>query len=738
MWASLEQETSLIATWATSPRVAVETLGESVQGRPIRLLRVGNPAPGPGDRATLLLTGCVHGNEPAGREAILNLLEYLTTTDDTTTLAWLADNPVWLIPTVNPDGFDAGTRNNANDVDLNRDFVSLEEPESRAVAVALGRARPLVMVDLHESVNLIDPGNDVEVNAARPAQAHQNIKDLGVELRDLMLDRATAEGWPNGVFGSTVRGDLRLLDINSALRHSVACIVETNFSDDSTSGREHRLEIHDAMVEEIWSWVTGNTATIAADVQEAIDDKIAEGEAGVAPFDLRDGGTLDPPPLGYRLSGQVPSFHLHVYNISVSAGAVVSMGQAAQPIIPYLLDPASPYVVAPGVRLWTLPAPVVVATVKDFAPVVSGSHTLLTHVRLVTGFPTGYDPDGVDVPVRSGTVELDATADVFATLDLEIPGVDPATGRPWFPRRSVDPLAPYGAELFVRVGVDLGDRTLWSTLGYFRIDDLDQPDAPDGPIRIAGSDRMAGVIDARLVEPMEFGRSATYAQVVTALVQDAHPLALVVFDDDSGGRTIGRQLIVEEDRYEALRDLAESLGKLVWWDGEGILRVADAPDATVPVWHVRAGRHGVLVSAQRRVTRQGIYNAVVAQGEATSGTPARAVVVDDGPRSPTRWGGPFGKVPRFYSSPLLTTQGQARAAAASILRRSLGMPYSVSLGAVTNPALRPHDPIRVTLRDGSRDLHIVDTMSIPLTAGGGSMQLSTRSMADVRLGELDG
>src|SRR5690606_24391248 len=107
-----------------------------------------------------------------------------------------------------------------------------------------------------------------------------------------------------------------------------------------------------------------------------------------------------------------------------------------------------------------------------------------------------------------------------------------------------------------------------------------------------------------------------------------------------------------------LRDLAESLGKLVWWDGEGTLRVADAPDATVPVWHVRAGRHGVLVSAQRRVTRQGIYNAVVAQGEATSGTPARAVVVDDGPLSPTRWGGPFGKVPRFYSSPLLTTRGR--------------------------------------------------------------------------------
>ena len=67
MWTSLEQEASLIATWDTSPRVAVETLGTSVQGRPIRLLRIGNPAPSSTARATLLLTGCVHGNEPAGR-----------------------------------------------------------------------------------------------------------------------------------------------------------------------------------------------------------------------------------------------------------------------------------------------------------------------------------------------------------------------------------------------------------------------------------------------------------------------------------------------------------------------------------------------------------------------------------------------------------------------------------------------------------------------------------------------
>src|SRR5690554_1365324 len=733
---TLGQEAALIDSLVATGRCEVDIIGESVQGRPIRLLRMGNPPPPPDARPLVLLVGMQHGLEPAGREAILNTAQMLSTTSDAGLLSLLSTYGVHMIPSVNPDGFVAGTRNNANDQDLNRNWIALTQPETRAVSKVVGRLQPMILVDHHEYVGTVTR-NDIECNRGGGPQIHPLIVGHGSDLRDQILARMTTEGWSNDHWGPDNRGDLIVLDINSSMRNIVSIIIETNRTGNPTE--TDRVTMHTQAIEEILDFAATNADTIAADIETAKAELTAKGAAGTEPFNVRGGNILDPPPLAYRITGVVPQFHLQVFGIQVQGpGVVVSMAQPAQPLIPFLFDPLSEVHVTIGQRLFSIPTPVVIATPQDFAPVVSGSHTLLTHVRLVTGFPTGYDPDGVDIPVRSGTVELDATADVFATLDLEIPGVDPETGRPWFPRRSVDPLAPYGAELFVRVGVDLGDRTLWSPLGYFRIDDLDQSDAPDGQIRISGSDRMAGIIDARLVEPMEFSRTATYAQVVTALVQDAHPLAVVAFDDDSGDRTIGRRLIVEEDRYEALRDLAESLGKLVWWDGEGILRVADAPDATVPVWHVRAGRHGVLVSAQRRVTRQGIYNAVVAQGEATSGTPARAVVIDDGPLSPTRWGGPFGKVPRFYSSPLLTTRGQARAAAASILRRSLGMPYSVSLGAITNPALRPHDPIRVTLRDGSRDLHIVDTMSIPRSVEGGPMQLTTRSMTDVRLGELDG
>src|SRR5690606_17954166 len=138
--------------------------------------------------------------------------------------------------------------------------------------------------------------------------------------------------------------------------------------------------------------------------------------------------------------------------------------------------------------------------------------------------------------------------------------------------------------------------------------------------------------------------------------------------------------------YGALEDLVTSVGKVCWWDHRGVLVIRTPPDPAVPVWDIAHGRDGVLVSIARELSREGVYNAVVARGEgADTETPIQAVAVDDNPASPTYWHGPFGKVPRFYSSPLITDVAQAASAAASLLKRSLGLPYSVSFGAVVNP-----------------------------------------------------
>src|SRR5690606_37876158 len=166
----------------------------------------------------------------------------------------------------------------------------------------------------------------------------------------------------------------------------------------------------------------------------------------------------------------------------------------------------------------------------------------------------------------------------------------------------------------------------------------------------------------------------------------------------------GRTVLIEEDRHGGLKDLVESVGKVCWWDHRGVLVIRTPPDPAVPVWDIAHGRDGVLVSMARELSREGVYNAAVARGEAAD------------PASPTYWHGPFGKVPRFYASPLITDVAQAASAAASLLKRSLGLPYSVNFGTIVNPALEPLDPIRITY-PGRAERHVVETLTIPLTAG---------------------
>lgn len=349
-----------------------------------------------------------------------------------------------------------------------------------------------------------------------------------------------------------------------------------------------------------------------------------------------------------------------------------------------------------------------------FLTTLRGSHTMVVRCRVLTSFQTGTAPTGgTEVDVMAGQVVADATADVRATLDLTTDG----TGM--WPRYTDDLLAPYGNEIFVERGIDYGNGTVeYCSLGYFRIEAPSQDEPPDGPIRIVGKDRMQAIIDARLTAPVQFDAAATYGDVVDQLITEVYPSATIEWDDSTDTSTLDRSLITDELRFEFLDDLVHSLGKIWYWDYRGVLVIADQPDPGDPVWDVDSGAGGVLVSASRSLSREGVYNAVVAIGESVSADapPVRAVAVDANPTSPTYYYGRFGPVPRFYSSPFITTTTQAEAAAASLLRAQLGLPYSVDLAAVPNPALEPYDPVRIRYGPSTgSEVHVLQSVTVPLT-----------------------
>jgi len=312
-------------------------------------------------------------------------------------------------------------------------------------------------------------------------------------------------------------------------------------------------------------------------------------------------------------------------------------------------------------------------------------------------------------------------------------------GTGMWPVAAADLLAPYGNELFIERGVRYGNGvTEWCSLGFFRIDSPQQDNPPNGPIRISGKDRMAGIIDGRLLTPAQFMSSDTYGGVVSALVTEVYPGATIEWDDaDDEARTLGRSLIAEEDRYGFLNDLVTSLGKIWYWDYRGILLVTDPPDPTVPVFDVDAGENGVLLTASRQLTREGVYNAVVAQGEgADTNAPVRAVAFDSNAASPTYFYGPFGPVPRFYSSPFITTTDQAISAAGAILRQNLGLAFNIDFTVVPNPALEPYDPVRVRLAGGAgSQVHVLESLTVPLTHAE-SLKGSCREQTTVLIGSL--
>ncbi|WP_190122042.1 M14 family zinc carboxypeptidase [Streptomyces inusitatus] len=169
-----------------SDRVSVEVAGRSANGRELYLVTVtapesagqvreqermrerieNSPASAARDKqlksaykTPVFINNNIHGNEWEGTDAALKLIEELAKAKDAKTAGLLAKNRIYLNVTANPDGRVAGTRANANGFDLNRDFITASQPESRAIRQLAIDKQPAVMLDLHGYVNgtLIEP-----------------------------------------------------------------------------------------------------------------------------------------------------------------------------------------------------------------------------------------------------------------------------------------------------------------------------------------------------------------------------------------------------------------------------------------------------------------------------------------------------------------------------------------------------------------------------------------------------
>jgi len=132
-------------------------LGTSAGGRPLLALCISQDGAfcerGISRRGKLavLLVASQHGTEPSGAEALQRVAGELLLGS---LRSYQEAMDFVLIVNANPDGRDAHRRVNANGVNLSTDYLTLSQPESRAVVDVLHRFRPHVVLDMHESALL--------------------------------------------------------------------------------------------------------------------------------------------------------------------------------------------------------------------------------------------------------------------------------------------------------------------------------------------------------------------------------------------------------------------------------------------------------------------------------------------------------------------------------------------------------------------------------------------------------
>ena len=372
-----EELAFLNAVAAGSPRVTLSVIGTTKENRPLHLVEIGSKGPAAArNRPTALMVCSQHGNEPAGREACLRLLRDLAFTSDPALVSLMDSTTFLFVPSANPDGRAANSRENADVVDVNRDHLGLDSNEARAMAKVVLDYAPDVSIDLHEYGPAMPVIYDDSVLWLWPRNLNTDaaVHDLAIELgRKYLVPAANEAGYGTDEYGQyevadndfqqTAGDDDEGIMRNAmGLRHVLGILVETRVTADPRQGpaeaadnaavQTRRVQSHYVVLQGMLKFMRERGPEAARVTAEAAARKATEGAAQNAPlyFDGADNQeppadkVVNPPPCGYSLTAaQVaelgPRLELHGIELFTGpSGPFVSMAQAAEPVIPLLLD----------------------------------------------------------------------------------------------------------------------------------------------------------------------------------------------------------------------------------------------------------------------------------------------------------------------------------------------------------------------------------------------------------------
>ena len=284
-------------------------------------------------------------------------------------------------------------------------------------------------------------------------------------------------------------------------------------------------------------------------------------------------------------------------------------------------------------------------------------------------------------------------------------------GPEFYPATSDDVLSPEFAVVHIQAGIQYGDgSTEMFPIFTGRVDTATIN--ADGSVDFDCYDLANDVV----AFPFEQPRTTTEAMTldeIQAIILEALPQA--VFGTDNVPDTPTPQLTWDQDRGQALDELAQSAGGRWYTLGDGSFVVRDFSYVPGPIVATYTdGPRGMVTSAQVSRTRSGAFNEVIVVSERTDGSdPVRVPARVNNPSNPLYFGGLYGKVAQVIkvNTPLSTTQAQILAQAQLNASSALRAQWDVQM--VPDMSLEPGDTVSFGYR-GNTGVQIIDRITYPL------------------------
>jgi uncharacterized protein DUF5047 len=321
------------------------------------------------------------------------------------------------------------------------------------------------------------------------------------------------------------------------------------------------------------------------------------------------------------------------------------------------------------------------------------------------------DVTDIDGTVRASNIRP-FTGSVTASLTQRVTRQASFTlGPEFYPASSEDALSPEFAVAHIQAGIQYGDgSTEMFPIFMGRVDTATVN--ADGSVDFNCYDLAADVV----AFPFEQPRTATSAMTldeIRNIILEAVPQA--TFGTDGVNDTPTPQLTWDEDRGQALDELAQSVGGRWYTLGDGSFVVRNFSYTPGPVVATYTdGPRGMVTGASVSRTRAGAFNEIIVVSERTDGSdPVRVPARVNNPANPLFFGGKYGKVAQIIkvNTPLSTTQAQTLAQAQLSASGALRAQWDVQM--VPDMSLEPGDTVSFGYR-GNTGVQIIDRITYPL------------------------